>query len=143
MQKQNFYAIDSISAVAVAIQLLQNNCTFLNAMLANVTGTYSEFRKRLEEFGIKVPDNFCEIAEFTPATISLVLRFVNFTGYTGEISFDPFTLLRLQKTFYLYDLYNNSFTGVGKYSINSQELNSSAIIFPDGQEPLSCKLSAI
>lgn len=53
---------------AEAISLIQNNCTYLN--------------ERSEV-------DFCALTEYTPAQLSAAMRFVNFTGYTGNIQFDP------------------------------------------------------
>lgn len=55
--------------------MLQSNCSQVNE-LANVTGS------RLVS-----SIDFCKIKKLTPAILTGLLDFVNFTGYTGQISF--------------------------------------------------------
>lgn len=67
-----------ISAYAYALDLLQNNCTFLNDMESR--------------FG-KIVVDFCKIDSFSPYELAFAMRFVNYTGYTGPIYF-PFDILK-------------------------------------------------
>lgn len=63
--------------------MLQNNCTLLNEKLANNTGQITTSNV-----------DFCKITTFTPKDLAFALRFVNFTGYTGEIYFSDDSLAR-------------------------------------------------
>jgi len=72
-----------ISTYASAISLLQNNCTFLN-----------EIRVKMERWR---DTDFCALTSFNPEHLAFALRFVNFTGYTGNVSFSQDILLRKGK----------------------------------------------
>ena len=78
MKSKYFFTADSITLYALAISLLQNNCTYLNEILTE--------RKK----------NYCDITTFDPSDISVVMRYVNFTGYSGEISFGLNSVTRLR-----------------------------------------------
>lgn len=149
--------MDTISGVAEAIKLLQNNCTYLNEQLSQFTIANDNILNLLRSQGLILPDDFCTLTEFNAGTISYVLRFVNYTGYTGPISFDPIQLIRLSKnaqlwknpyffsiakTFYLYNLQGLDYAPlVGQFSIDGVEINSSAVIFPNNNKtPVSSKL---
>lgn len=136
--------------MAEAIKLLQNNCTFLNEQLEISTGANQTLVEILRERGTDFPKDFCDLTEFTPGIISFALRFVNYTGYTGRISFDPFKLVRRSKkqkflpgfshfltvkTFYLYNMQGLDYAPlVGNFSIFGSYINTSAVIFPNNNQ---------
>lgn len=89
-----------MTSVAEAIALIQNNCTFLNDRLQYLLETneiswnddYIDVYSRLSEL------DFCTAETFSPSTLAIVMRFVNFTGFTGPVSFDYNTLFRRGKS---------------------------------------------
>lgn len=74
-----------MSTFAEGIRLLTNNCTFLNEKV-------DEEVKNELNIG-----NFCNLTSFQPAVLATALRYVNFTGYTGEIFFSSDALIRSSK----------------------------------------------
>lgn len=117
-----------MSVLAEAVSLIQNNCTFLNANREN----------RL--FTNELPD-FCSLTEFTPDELSYAMRFVNFTGYTGQVSFSNYILKRKTKSYYLYSVYNISLeaTLVGYINQTGTTIYSNLISFINNQVPISGK----
>lgn len=125
-----------VSTYAAGIYLLQNNCTFLNEMHTD-----------------SVPIDFCALTSFTPKQLSFAMRFVNFTGYTGGISFSNQVLLReckrmhdcsiliifLDKTFYLYSTNTTVFDSVlvGELSSGNSSINASLVFWNGGKIPTS------
>lgn len=84
--------------MAEAVYLLQNNCSYLNEKLSLLKETESKATiEFLEAKGIDLSIDFCGIKSFTPFTLAVVMRFVNFTGYTGLVTFDYETLFRRSK----------------------------------------------
>lgn len=77
------------SAWAYAINLIQKNCTFLNEQVLK----FDEKRSITI-----IPTDFCSLTTFTPTQLSFALRFINFTGYTGEIYFTDAIMRRASKT---------------------------------------------
>ncbi len=89
---------DAITAVAEAVYLLQNNCTLLNQEYSFLIDSESPQSKSFFEiYGVAPDIDFCAIETFTPIILSIVTRFVNFTGYTGPVSFNYNTLFRNSK----------------------------------------------
>jgi hypothetical protein len=135
-QPVNFFSVDMVSTYAAGIYLLQNNCTFLNEMHKDL-----------------VPIDFCALTSFTPKQLSFAMRFVNFTGYTGGISFSNQVLLReckrmhdcsiltifLDKTFYLYSTNTTVFDSVlvGELSSGNSSINASLVFWNGGKIPTS------
>lgn len=87
-----------------------------------------------------LPD-FCSITEFSPIQLSYALRFVNFTGYTGPISFPNNILIRKTKPYYLYSVYNNNFdaTLVGYINETGTTIYNNLVSFINNQVPVSGK----
>lgn len=70
-----------MTTYAQGISLLQNNCTFLN--------------EKAQEFKVSnFFGNFCEKTTFSPKDLTFAMRFVNFTGYTGQINFPSNVMIR-------------------------------------------------
>lgn len=72
-----------ISGYAYALNLLQNNCSWLSQMK----------RKHEKEY----TKNFCALNYFGPEDLAFAMRFINFTGYTGPIYFPQDILRRAGK----------------------------------------------
>lgn len=119
-----------MSVLAEAISLIQNNCTLLNANRVN------------RPFTKELPEDFCSLTEFTPDELSYALRFVNFTGYTGQIDFPNNVLIRKTKSYYLYSVYNISLdaTLVGYINQTGITIYNDLISFVNNQVPISGKL---
>ena len=117
-----------MTVYAAAISLLQNNCTLLNEKRSTIK----------HEFDWVVPD-FCNITQFTPKDLSYAIRFVNFTGYTGQIWFPQDNLKRAVKSFYVYnpstDLINAPL--VGTLNTSGAYFNDNSLTFVDGEVPKS------
>ena len=64
-----------MNVYASAISLIQNNCSLLN----------ENYKKA--EIPIKNDIDFCAITKFTPQILRFALKFINITGYTGDIYF--------------------------------------------------------
>lgn len=133
-----------MNVYASAISLIQNNCSLLN----------ENYQKA--EITITNDINFCEITKFTPQILRFALKFINITGYTGEIYFPEGQSGRARK----YSLANPTFTkpylfvdkNITLYSVHDEELNAvyagtltydsvqiytSAIQFKNGETPVS------
>lgn len=76
-----FFYVDLVSTYAQGISILQNNCSLLNEKAQGLTES-------------KALDNFCEKKTFSPVDLTFALRFINFTGYTGPISFPNDVMIR-------------------------------------------------
>ena len=121
------FAYDSVSTLVQALNLLQNDCGYLNSRLDNEL-----VRKK----------DFCKMTEFTPADISFAIQQVNFTGRTGPISFIPQTAIRRESYYYLMQYQNSSdsvLVGSSVGTNGSLVLNVSAMVFPGGRIPVSGK----
>ena len=101
--------------------------------MLNENREYSKFKNIL-------PD-FCSLTEFSPIELSYAMRFVDFTGYTGPISFSNNVLIRKTKSFYLYSVYNNSLdaTLVGYINQTGTTIYNNLINFYNDQVPVSGK----
>ena len=89
--------MDSITGLAETIHLLQNNCTFINAFLNKNETIKKQFEQIASGIDYELPSDFCAITTFTPVTITFAMRFIEFVGYTGEISFNYNSITRKSK----------------------------------------------
>lgn len=71
--------------------------------------------------------------------MSYALRFINFTGYTGQIYFSDEELIRAVKSFYIFNAYNNTVdaTLVGYANESGTEIYNDLIKFNGGKIPIS------
>lgn len=123
-----------MNVYAATISLLQNNCTFLNEKRQMTIDSKKYFDAQAIDF--------CTITSFTPAIISFALKYINITGYTGDIWFPEEGLVRAIKPFYLYNPTDNLIDAplVGTLDIRGANINDSAINFVDGVAPCSSKI---
>lgn len=118
------------SAWAYGLNILQNNCTFLN----------EKVKEAGEKFNL-VGIDYCSLEEFTPVNLAFALRYINFTGYTGKIYFTDTILERAVKPQYLYSINTSLFDAnlAGVFTMDYYQINESNIAFIDGKVPISGK----
>lgn len=123
-----------MNVYAAAISLLQNNCSFLNEKWQN------DIENRT--FNVQSID-FCALANFTPSLLAFALRYVNITGYTGQIWFPEKSLVRAIKSYYLYNptTYLINAPLVGILNVSGAFINDSALKFVEGVVPVSSKIT--
>lgn len=103
----------------------------------------------------KVFGNFCEKTTFSPIDLTFALRFVNFTGYTGQINFPNDALIRSgnriyverdililcfeAKSYFLYNVINITYEAVlvGTLNETTVTINDTAIQFVNNEIPTS------
>lgn len=97
-------------------------------------------KRKISKLTSLLPD-FCTITRFGPLELSYAMRFIDFIGYTGAISFSQEVLIRKIKPFYLYSVFNNSLdaTLVGYINETGTTIYKNLISFVDDQVPVSGK----
>ena len=86
--------------------------------------------------------DYCKLKEFVPFDLAFALRFINFTGYTGQIYFSQTILERAIKPTYMYSVNSSQSSPqlVGFFTKDYYSVNLSGISFIDDQIPVSSTL---
>lgn len=123
-----------MNVYASAISLLQNNCSFLNEKLKLQLQSRNPIIQGL-------PLDFCTITNFSTMDLAFAIKYVNITGYTGQIWFANNTLTRAIKNFYLFNPTTDVISAqqVGVLNYTGTYINDSLITFINGKVPVSSK----